>query len=293
MSLSVKRWAGVALVAAVLLAACGTDPAPLRAGSTPTPTPEPTPEASQAPKSHGEHQSIDLEVWFAHDEGLFGTRHETESTPAVGTAAMEELLVGPSGAEAEADVFTAIPEGTELLDLDISDGTATVDLSSEFERSGGGSFAERMQLAQVVYTLTQFPTVDDVVLEIDGERVEVFGSHGIVIDDPMKRGDFEGLLPPIVVMTPGIGDRVSSPVTISGTANVFEATVSIRILDDDGNLLAETFTTATCGSGCRGNYAERVRFDAGGNGGVIEVFESSAEDGSDLHLVSIPVEFGK
>ncbi|MGH2747394.1 MAG: Gmad2 immunoglobulin-like domain-containing protein [Actinomycetota bacterium] len=292
MSRSLKGWAGVALVATLLLAACGTDPAPLRAGSTPTPTPEPTPETSQAPKSHEEHRTVDLEIWFARGDGLFGTRRATESTPAVGTAAMEELLAGPSGAEADADVFTAIPEGTELLDLDISDGTARVDLSAEFE-GGGGSFAETMQLAQVVYTLTQFPTVDDVVLEIDGERVEVFGGHGIVIDDPMKRSDFKDLLTPIVVMTPAIGDRVSSPVTISGTANVFEATVSIRILDDEGNLLAETFTTATCGTGCRGDYSEKVRFDAAGDGGVIEVFESSAEDGSDLHLVSIPVQFGK
>jgi germination protein M len=292
MSRLARRWAGVALVATVLLAACGTDPVTNTAGSTPTATPEPGPEKSQAPKPHEEHQSLNVEVWFARGApGLFGTSRATESTPAVGTAAMEELLGGPSGAEAQADVFTAIPEGTELLDLDISDGTATVDLSTEFERSGGGSFAERMQLAQVVYTLTQFPTVDGVVLEIDGERVEVFGSHGIVIDDPMKRSDFRDLLPPIVVMSPAIGDRISSPVTISGTANVFEATVSIRIMDADGNLLAETFTTATCGTGCRGSYSEEVKFDAVGNGGVIEVFESSAEDGSDLHLVSIPVAF--
>lgn len=167
-----------------------------------------------------------------------------------------------------------------------------MDLSSEFER-GGGSFTEMMRLAQVVYTLTQFPTVDDVVLEIDGERVETFGSHGIVIEDPMKRSNFRDLLPPIVVMSPAIGEIISSPVTISGTANVFEATVSIRILDDNGDPLAETFTTATCGSGCRGSYSEEVRFDAAGDGGVIEVFESSAEDGSPLHLVSIPVGFGK
>lgn len=291
MSRSIKRWAGVALVTTVLLAACGTDSTPVTAGSTPTPTP--SPETSRPPKSHEEHQTVDVEVWFARGApGLFGTLRGTESTPAVGTAAMEELLVGPRGAETEAGVFTAIPEGTELLDLDISDGTATVDLSSEFE-DGSGSSGENMRLAQVVYTLTQFPTVDDVVLEIEGERIEVFGSHGIVIDDPMKRSDFEDLLPPIVVMTPGIGDRVSSPVTISGTANVFEATVSIRILDGDGNLLAETFTTATCGTGCRGDYSKRVRFDAAGDRGVIEVFESSAEDGSDLHVVSIPVDFGK
>lgn len=290
MSRLARRWAGVALGATVLLAACGTDPAPLTSGSTPTATPEPGPEESQSSKPHEEHESVDLEIWFARDQGLFGTMHETESTTRIGTAAMEELLGGPSGAEAQADVFTAIPDGTELLDLEVSGGTATVDLSSEFAR-GSGSSGEITRLAQIVFTLTQFPTVDDVVLEIEGEQVEVFGSHGIVIDDPMKRSDFKDLLPPIVVMSPAIGDRISSPVTISGTANVFEATVSIRIMDADGNLLEETFTTATCGTGCRGSYSEEVKFDAAGDGGVIEVFESSAEDGSDLHLVSVPVAF--
>lgn len=86
------------------------------------------------------------------------------------------------------------------------------------------------------------------------------------------------------------GDEIASPVTVAGTADVFEATVSIRIVDGTGGELASTFTTATCGSGCRGAYSTDVFFfiDQRQNG-TIEVFESSAEDGSRLHLVSIPV----
>jgi immunoglobulin-like protein involved in spore germination len=99
-----------------------------------------------------------------------------------------------------------------------------------------------------------------------------------------------GVEPAIVVRTPVAGDEVASPVTVAGTADVFEATVSIRILDANGQELAAAFTTATCGTGCRGKYSERVFFFAEERqDGTIEVFESSAMDGSPLNVVRIPV----
>jgi hypothetical protein len=96
--------------------------------------------------------------------------------------------------------------------------------------------------------------------------------------------------PAIVVRTPASGDELRSPITVSGTANVFEATVAIRLLDADEQELAATFTTATCGSGCRGSFAADVSFfvDERVNGTLV-VFEPSAEDGSPLHAVTVPV----
>jgi hypothetical protein len=77
---------------------------------------------------------------------------------------------------------------------------------------------------------------------------------------------------------------------VSGTADVFEGTVSIRILDENGAILSEDFTTATCGSGCLGTYKTRVRFQIDHKQrGSIQVFESSAENGEPLHMVEIPV----
>ncbi len=94
----------------------------------------------------------------------------------------------------------------------------------------------------------------------------------------------------IVVESPESGATVSSPITISGTADVFEATVSIRILDAAGNEIAGTFTTATCGSGCRGDYRESVSFEIDSQqAGTIEVFEESAEDGSAINVVTLEV----
>jgi hypothetical protein len=97
-------------------------------------------------------------------------------------------------------------------------------------------------------------------------------------------------VPAIVVETPQPGDVVSNPVTIAGEADVFEATVSIRILGEAGDVVGEDFTTATCGTGCRGTYSTEIAYEVDSEQpGTIEVFESSAEDGSKLFLVSVPV----
>lgn len=100
----------------------------------------------------------------------------------------------------------------------------------------------------------------------------------------------DGTEPAIVVEQPASGDEVVSPVRISGTADVFEATVHVRILGSGGLELAARFTTATCGSGCRGEFSTKLSFFIEKTQeGTIEVFESSAEDGSPVNLVSVPV----
>ena len=95
---------------------------------------------------------------------------------------------------------------------------------------------------------------------------------------------------PIVVDAPTDGEELTSPAILSGSANVFEATVSYRIVADDGKVVARGFTTATCGSGCRGTYSVTVPFEVEERtDATVEVFEESAENGRPLHKVEIPV----
>ncbi len=265
-----------------LLVACGEDRSSsprARAGSpspdAPSPSPSPAPEVGTSV----------YEVWFHAGERLTATYVERAATPRIGTAALEDLLAGPL----DGDLDTSIPADTDLLELSIEDGIATLDTSAEFE-APGGSLAERMRLAQVVFTLTQFETVRGVVFEIDGERKEVFGSHGFGVEKPLSRSDFEDLAPAIVVDLPRARATVSSPIMISGNANVFEATVSIRILDATGAVIEETFTTATCGTGCRGGYEAEVPFAVDeAQDGTVMVFESSAETGRPINVVKVPI----
>ena len=230
-----------------------------------------------------------FDVWFGYGEWLFVTERTEPSSPRVGGAAVTALLAGPSGAERAAGVGTSIPEGTELLGLSIDGGIATVDLSGMFG-SGGGSLSMFSRLAQLTYTLTQFPGVHGVNLKMDGKPVTVFSGEGIILDRPMTRRSYRDRLPSILVRSPLIGEQVSSPVTISGTANVFEATVSISILDTQGREIANTTTLATCGTGCRGTYSTAVAFTVDRTQpGTVRVYEASAKNGEPIHVVDIPV----
>lgn len=96
--------------------------------------------------------------------------------------------------------------------------------------------------------------------------------------------------PAIVVESPLPGDELFSPITVRGTADVFEASVSIRILDANGQVLAAINTQASCGSGCRGTFSSPLAFFTPvRQPGTIEVFEVSAQDGSAINVVSIPI----
>ena len=97
-------------------------------------------------------------------------------------------------------------------------------------------------------------------------------------------------LPPIAVAMPQSGMRVTSPITIAGSADVFEATVNIRVLDANGEVIAESFAMATCGTGCRGDFSTQVDVPIDAEQpGTIQVFEYSAKDGSMINVVEIPV----
>jgi len=235
--------------------------------------------------------SVTYQVWFADDaEGLFVTYRTQERTPRVGTAALEALLEGPDSFEKDYGLISAVPDGTQLLGLKIADGIARVDLTSEFE-SGGGSASMQMRLAQVVYTITQFPTVKGVVFSLDGEPIDVLGGEGIIIDHALTRRDYADLLPTILVTSPALGQEVGSPVLISGSANVFEANVSVKILDENDEVIAETFTTATCGTGCRGTYRVSVPYevDRAQDGTIVVHDDDAAGAGRPPHEVRIPV----
>jgi hypothetical protein len=199
-------------------------------------------------------------------------------------AALEALL-----AEPPSGYGTAIPAGVESLSVDVADGVATVDLPAAFE-SGGGSASMFGRLAQVVFTATQFDAVDAVLFQIDGVPVDVFSGEGIILDGPQTRADWYDDAQAIYVATPAIGSAVTSPITISGAANVFEATLAYEVTTLDGTVLAEGFTTATCGTGCWGDFAVDVPYTvAEDTEGFVTVFTHSAEDGSRTNVFSYPV----
>ena len=206
--------------------------------------------------------------------------------------AVEWLLQGPLPGwhESVSPVTTAIPEDARLLGLEIVDGVATVDLSSEFVTDGGGTSTEP-RFAQVVFTLTRFDEIDGVRFLIEGTPVTVFDDGGAEIDGVITRDRFEDLLPPILIETPLYWSiEGGSPLVVSGTADVFEATVSVALANGEGLILWEGFTTATCGTGCRGNWSVEIPYWVPTDQlGAVIVWEDSARDGSQSNVREHPV----
>jgi immunoglobulin-like protein involved in spore germination len=96
---------------------------------------------------------------------------------------------------------------------------------------------------------------------------------------------------PIDVARPVPDATVTSPVKVSGTANVFEANVTVEILDATGKVVGKGNTTASCGTGCRGKYSVSVPFTVSKaqSGAVLVHDDDAAGTGSPPHSVQIPV----
>lgn len=97
--------------------------------------------------------------------------------------------------------------------------------------------------------------------------------------------------PAIDIDSPQGGDTITSPVTVSGTASVFEATLNVAIKDAAGNVLCETFTTASEGAPGRGDYEVTLAFvpPESAEDGSVEAYTRSAKDGSIQDRVSLDV----
>jgi hypothetical protein len=202
---------------------------------------------------------------------------------------MQGLLAGPTEEEQRLGFSSAIPAGTELLGVSIDDRIATVDLSARFG-TGGGSASMMGRVAQVVFTLTQFPTVDAVLFELDGEPVTALGGEGLLLGEPQTRADWEALAPAILVESPLPFDQVTSPLEIRGTANTFEAAFRVNVLDGDGLIVYDEPAMATSGTGTRGTFDVTATFEVPRAGmGAVILWEVSAKDGSQINLVEVPV----
>ncbi|MDX6534041.1 MAG: hypothetical protein QOF68_1785 [Gaiellales bacterium] len=249
----------------------------------------PTTGAGSTPSTTG-GEEMPLRIWLTSGETVWPVTRMVPKTDGVGAAAMNAMLAGPTETETSIGIGSTVPADTHLLGLSIAGGTATVDLSNEYA-AGGGTLSMTMRLAQVVYTLTEFPTVKRVAFALDGKPVTVFSGEGIILDRPQTRKDFEDLTPIIAVATPSSGETVSSPVAVSGIANVFEANVTVEILDANGKVLAKDFTTATCGTGCWGEYSLDLAYEVSSRQkGTIVVHDDDAEgSGTYPHEVRIAV----
>ena len=288
--------AAVVIVAgAALLAACGGS----TGGSSPQPTatvtvtagPSTAPSGSASPASSPSAAlKTTLRLYFLRDEQLGVAERMVAHTAMPATASVKALLAGPTAAERSAGLTSAVPAGTRLLGLTISGTTAQVNLSEAFA-SGGGSLSMTARVAEVVYTLTRFPTVRSVEFLIEGTPVEALGGEGVMLGGAQRRADWRSFEPAIFVQSPGVGGVVSSPFVLIGTAGVYEGTFQARLIDSSGRRIVNVTVQASRGAPGRGGFAKEIAFSTSAKRGTIIVYDQSMEDGSRQDEVRIPVTF--
>jgi spore germination protein GerM len=293
---SASTWL-VAVALCAVLAGCSTvtqSPVPTGAPTGAAATPGTSSQGSQPPLP------ASLRVYF----GLGSTsgnpilapveRPASTATDVQGSAtdALAALVAGPKDNELSASpaMFTAIATGTTIKGLQIDTaGVATVDVSTEFQETDELP-SLRTSLAQVVFTLTQFPEVTGVQVTIGGAVLSQTDANGKDLGRPATRADYEDQMGPLFVDSPTWGATVHSPIHLSGLADVFEATFRFRLLDSAGRSLADGQLHASCGTGCLGTFGVDVPFNVSASTtGHLQVFDLSEADGSMADVVDYPV----
>lgn len=247
--------------------------------TTPSPSPsETTTEATEPPA-----ERTDVFVYYMQDDGDLGPRlyreqHavvlEPDESPAAG--AVREMLSEPA---VDPDYSSGWPGDVEVLGYSVEGDTATVDLSGFVSQ---GSAAELVAVQQLVYTVT---ANDKAVKRVRVLQDGATPSSGHADwSKPVKRSsmlDVQGL---VWLLTPTQDATVSSPVEITGYGTAFEGTVSWEVRRQGSDEVVEEGFAQAGSNGDFGEFSDTVDLPPGTY--EMRAFESSAQDGSPLHVDS-------
>ncbi len=174
-----------AILALALVASCGVpiDDSPRAVGSEQL-------LSALEPPSPATFGSDTFDVFMVGADGLLKLVSRTiEADP---DAILNRLLVGPVTTERAQDISSALVARASFnpVRLDLTSGIAYVDM---IEGSLVGVLAaeQKLAIAQIVYSITELPSVDAVVLSIEGDPIAVATDFGTVDPGtPLTKSDF-------------------------------------------------------------------------------------------------------
>lgn len=177
------------LLVGIFLTGCNSTKATVKSANdstTKAPETAPVPSAPVTP-SDSTGQSIKLTLYFPNADAseLIATeRAVVVKDQEVIKAMFIELANPPFGLK------SPLPPGTTLLDATVStDGLATINLSTDFQKNfGGGSAGEQMTMYGIVNTLTTLPKVQRVQFLLNGKKHDGILGH-LDTSSPLKRNE--------------------------------------------------------------------------------------------------------
>lgn len=191
---------------AAILAACsgGDDAQPLSssqeiaAGSSDAASPSPSAQPSTSPPTSG-GDSQTVKVFFSRrgsgDEctSVEPVDRRIEKTRSVATAALNELLAGPTETEQDRGFGSLFNDETAglLRSVRVERGTAFLDLNAGFLRINNvsTSCAGSATVASIEATLRQFPTVEEVRYAVEADPAAFYDFMQMGCPQPPSAGD--------------------------------------------------------------------------------------------------------
>lgn len=149
-------------------------------------TPASTMGSHSAPGTLTQGSNTTVVLYFANTSGYLQAEQRTvKKTPGIARQAINELCRGPQSQSLAA----TLPDGTRLLDINIKDGLCTVNFSRELvAKHSGGSGAEYATVYSIVNTLTQFSSINQVQILVEGQVVDSIAGH-LDVSVPITRDD--------------------------------------------------------------------------------------------------------
>jgi len=126
-------------------------------------------------------------------EGKISLKSVLRTVPSSGSPlsiSVRALIDGPRPGELSNDILSLIPEGSDLIGARIDNGIAFLDFNEQFRFNALGIEGYKAQVEQIVYTATEFSTVDKVQFLVEGQRIDYLGGEGFRVGAPLSRDDF-------------------------------------------------------------------------------------------------------
>lgn len=197
--------------------------------------------------------------------------------------AIQTLLAGPAATETAAGLTTQIPAGTTTRGLQIRSGVATLNLSPQFVTPGPAPLLAA-RLAQIVYTLTAYPNIGKVSIQVS--KVPLTSFAGVNLSAPVGRSQVTAALPGVLLESPAVGSTVSgSSVSLSGLTS-FVGTYDVQLVDATGKLLAATTNTAVSGATFTQTLPVRASSPSTGS---LRIYARPSSPGQQIQVTSFPI----
>ena len=127
-------------------------------------------------------------IYLVRGGGLVAVDRELSTDPA---ALMALLFRGPTTAEEQGGLRSAIPQSSTVRTVEVTGRSAVVDVSRQFAEIGGEE--EILAIAQIVLTLT-VKSADRVSIELEGTPVAIPLPDGALATAPVGFSDYAALI---------------------------------------------------------------------------------------------------